>query len=108
MKSSFISIVAAIAIFPMAAAGRAGAAEAEVDFAKIPDVRIFKGDETVGYRDPAAWYEDGVGKYVMFFHGSGPKKEIEGDCYKNSSLGIAWSDDLEEWTWPGKPCKQTR
>ena len=50
----------------------------------------------------------GVGKYVMFFHGSGPKKEIEGDFYKNSSIGIAWSDDLEEWTWPGKPCKQTR
>ena len=32
----------------------------EIDFAKIPDVRIFKGDETIGYRDPAAWYEDGV------------------------------------------------
>ena len=44
----------------------------------------------------------GVGKYVMFFHGSGPRKEIEGDCYKNSSIGIAWSDDLKEWSWPGK------
>ena len=44
----------------------------------------------------------GIGKYVMFFHGSGPKKEIEGDCYKNSSIGIAWSDDLKEWSWPGK------
>ena len=44
----------------------------------------------------------GVGKYVMFFHGSGPRKEIEGDCYKNCSIGIAWSDDLKEWTWPGK------
>ncbi len=43
----------------------------------------------------------GVGKYVMFFHGSGPRKEIEGDCYKNCSIGIAWSDDLKEWTWPG-------
>ena len=32
----------------------------EIDFTKIPDVRIFKGDETIGYRDPAAWYEDGV------------------------------------------------
>ena len=37
----------------------------EIDFAKIPDVRIFKGDETVGYRDPAAWYEDGV--FHLFF-----------------------------------------
>ncbi len=23
----------------------------EIDFAKIPDVRIFKGDETIGYRE---------------------------------------------------------
>ncbi len=42
----------------------------DVDFSKIPDVRIF-----------------------------------EGDCYKNCSIGIAWSDDLKEWTWPGKTCK---
>ena len=69
----------------------------EIDFTKIPDVRIFKGDETIGYRAVK-----GVGKYVMFFHGSGPRKEIEGDCYKNCSIGIAWSDDLKEWTWPGK------
>ena len=48
----------------------------------------------------------GVGKYVMFFHGSGPRKEIDGDCYKNCSIGIAWSDDLKEWTWPGKVCKR--
>ena len=185
----------------VAAALCAAPAYAEtVDFSKIPDVRIFKGDETIGYRDPAAWYEDGVFhlfitvcdpsvprmtighstsrnlvdwspiKYVlpmdkrfnwsspgnivkdgdervlcfqkyptpdatptkvafaddtarlytirtkdfktwtkpeiiMFFHGSGPRKEIEGDCYKNCSIGIAWSDDLKEWTWPGKACK---
>ena len=50
----------------------------------------------------------GVGKYVMFFHGSGPRKEIEGDCYKNCSIGIAWSDDLKEWTWPGKAEMRSR
>lgn len=45
---------------------------------------------------------DGVNKYLMFFHGSGPLTEEEGDFDKNSSLGIAWSDDLTNWEWPGK------
>ena len=55
----------------------------------------------------------GVGKYLMFFHGSGPKKEIEGDFDRNASIGIAWSDDLEHWDWPkGRsrdwtPCRGT-
>ena len=26
----------------------------DVDFSKIPDVLIFKGGDTIGYRDPAA------------------------------------------------------
>lgn len=42
------------------------------------------------------------GKYLMFFHGSGPKTEKEGDFDKNASIGIAWSDDLKNWEWPGK------
>lgn len=41
------------------------------------------------------------GKYLMFFHGSGPKTEEEGDFDKNASIGIAWSDDLKTWEWPG-------
>jgi len=41
-------------------------------------------------------------KYLMFFHGSGPKSEKEGDFDKNASIGIAWSDDLLNWDWPGK------
>lgn len=41
-----------------------------------------------------------VGKYIMFFHGSGPLTEPEGDFDKNSSIGIAWSDDLHSWAWP--------
>jgi hypothetical protein len=44
----------------------------------------------------------GVEKYVMFFHGSGPLTETQGDFDKNASLGIAWSDDLVTWNWPGK------
>lgn len=42
------------------------------------------------------------GKYIMFFHGSGPLTEEEGDFDKNASIGIAWSDDLVQWEWPGK------
>ena len=41
-----------------------------------------------------------VGKYIMFFHGSGPLTETEGDFDKNSSIGIAWSNDLQSWAWP--------
>ena len=40
-----------------------------------------------------------VGKYLMFYHmtAGGPHEHI-GGC----SLGIAWSDDLVTWDWPGK------
>lgn len=44
----------------------------------------------------------GIGAYLMFFHGSGPKKELEGDLWKNASIGIAWSADGVDWSWPGK------
>jgi hypothetical protein len=45
--------------------------------------------------------EPGVGKYLLFFHGSGP--EDERTMFDNhASLGIAWSDDLLHWDWPGK------
>lgn len=46
-----------------------------------------------------------IGKYLMFFHGSGPRTEQEGDFDKNASLGVAWSDDLLHWSWPGKAAK---
>lgn len=44
----------------------------------------------------------GIENYLMFFHGSGPLKENEGDFDKNASIGIAWSKDLIDWRWPGK------
>lgn len=45
--------------------------------------------------------EKEIGKYVMFFHGSGP--EDERTMFDNyCSLGIAWSDNLVDWAWPGK------
>lgn len=43
-----------------------------------------------------------IENYVMFFHGSGPLSENEGDFDKNASIGIAWSKDFLNWNWPGK------
>lgn len=43
-----------------------------------------------------------IGKYLMFFHGSGPKTEQEGDFDKNASIGIAWSNNLTDWSWPAQ------
>lgn len=37
------------------------------------------------------------GKYIMFFHGSGPEDE-ETMFDFNTSIGIAWSDDLKNWS----------
>jgi hypothetical protein len=42
-----------------------------------------------------------VGKYLLFLHGSGP--EDERTMFDNhASLGIAWSDDLIHWHYPGQ------
>ena len=40
---------------------------------------------------------DGVGKYVLFFHGSGPRTEREGDFDRNASIGIAVADRIEDF-----------
>lgn len=41
----------------------------------------------------------GVEKYLMFFHGTGP--EDEETIFDNyACIGIAWSDDLLNWSWP--------
>ena len=36
-----------------------------------------------------------VGKYVMFFHGSTRAGVAENEPFGESSLGLAWSDDLD-------------
>ncbi|MBQ4284814.1 MAG: hypothetical protein IJB96_12915 [Lachnospira sp.] len=39
-------------------------------------------------------------RWLMFFHGSGPEdEETMFDQY--ASIGLAWSDDLMHWDWPG-------
>lgn len=44
----------------------------------------------------------GVGKYVMFFHGSTKEGLERLPAHGEASLAIAWSEDLEHWAWPGK------
>lgn len=46
----------------------------------------------------------GVGEYLMFFHGSKYSEDDARGGFDNfSSIGIAWSRNLKEWDWPGKP-----
>lgn len=48
-----------------------------------------------------------IEKYVMFFHGGGPgMKKTQDNVDANCSLGIAWSDDLKDWNWPGQSAVQ--
>ncbi|MBQ7915296.1 MAG: hypothetical protein IJ315_00735 [Firmicutes bacterium] len=56
-----------------------------------------KGRITAGFvldltKDPK------YGKYIMFFHGSGPQSELI-DFNINASIAYAWSDDLLHWEW---------
>ena len=47
-------------------------------------------------QDPA------VGKALMFFHGSAsPENSPRGGFDNFASLGLAWSNDLVHWEWPG-------
>ena len=42
-----------------------------------------------------------IGKALLFFHGTGPEDEsVIFDT--RACLGIAWSEDLRTWDWPGK------
>jgi hypothetical protein len=43
-----------------------------------------------------------VGKYLMFFHGTGPEPEPT-VFDTRACIGLAWSDDLVTWRWPGSP-----
>ena len=46
--------------------------------------------------------EPAVGKYVMVFHGSTVEGVRQRETHGESSLGLAWSDDLINWCWPGR------
>lgn len=45
--------------------------------------------------------EPAVGKALLFFHASAfPEQHLLG-FWANCSVGLAWSDDLKHWSWPG-------
>lgn len=47
--------------------------------------------------------EPGIGKAIMFFHGSSyPEKDPRGGFDNFASLGMCWSADLKNWEWVGK------
>ena len=57
---------------------------------------------TAGYVEDLR-HVPGVGKYVMVFHGMGPgKKKTDANTNAHCSIGIAWSNDLRTWHWPGR------
>ena len=57
-----------------------------------------RGRITAGTVVDLRWLS-GVEKYLMFYHGSGPETEkIHFD--NHASIGIAWSQDLLDWSWP--------
>ncbi len=50
-----------------------------------------------------------VGKTLLFFHGSDfPEADPRGGFDNFASLGLAWSDDLQNWHWPETPTTQDR
>ncbi|GLX71010.1 hypothetical protein MU1_53580 [Paenibacillus glycanilyticus] len=57
-----------------------------------------RGRITAGFVWDGTSFE-GIGKYVMFYHGTGPQdEEIIFDTH--ACIGIAWSEDLVRWHWP--------
>lgn len=44
-----------------------------------------------------------IKKFIMFFHGEVSKDIQPPELHGNASLALAWSDDLINWNWPGKP-----
>jgi hypothetical protein len=46
-------------------------------------------------------HDPAVGKALMFFHGSRfPEEDRRGGFDNFASIGIAWSHDLKNWSWP--------
>ena len=45
-------------------------------------------------------HQKGIGRYLMFFHGSEREGLKVHPAHGRASLGLAWSDDLIDWEWP--------
>jgi hypothetical protein len=46
-----------------------------------------------------------VGCYLLFYHGQGPAPKTTEIINSGTDIGIAWSDDLINWKWPGQTNK---
>lgn len=42
-----------------------------------------------------------IGRFVMFFHGTPVEATRRRETHGAASIGLAWSDDLTAWHWPG-------
>jgi len=47
-------------------------------------------------------HDPGIGKYLLFFHGSSKEGKEQWRAHGAASIGVAWSDDLVDWNWPGR------
>lgn len=47
--------------------------------------------------------EPRVGRFLLVFHGATRRGRRERAHHGEASIGIAWSDDLTRWHWPGGP-----
>lgn len=65
-----------------------------IDFSKLTSPRIFVGNETWAYRDPAAVYHNG--RFYLYFTLS----ETAGDGGYYNMIAMSTSDDLLNWTDP--------
>ncbi len=45
--------------------------------------------------------EPGIGRFLMFFHGSSRQGKRMWKSHGHASLAFAWSFDLQHWEWPG-------
>ena len=57
------------------------------------------GRVTAGFVTENTQFPD-LPRYLLFFHASRAPESLEFDS--NASIGLAYSDDLNEWSWPGK------
>ncbi len=86
--------------------------------ADLTEWSVFTEPEMLGQKDWKEWAGQrvtagfvldmracaGIGKYLLFFHGQGRELGVRTTETLNAycCIGIAWSDDLKTWEWPGK------
>lgn len=78
LAACFLAIVAAVAH---------AAEPGKVSLSAFPSPILFRGDATTAYRDPAVIFSE---------------RDPRGGFDNFASIGLAWSNDLKTWGWPGQ------